>query len=91
MSPSPPSPYEFPKDPSPQLEVLEKYYAFLSVFDLDNLNTLFTDDFVQKTLPSSLGVSDKTKKDFFAFLGRLQADFKGQNLNVSTAQMTHSH
>lgn len=85
------STYEFPKDPSPQLEVLQKYYAFLSVFDLDNLNTLFTDDFTQKTLPSSLGAPDKTKKDFFAFLGQLQADFKGQNLNVSTAQMTRPH
>lgn len=78
-----PSPYEFPKNPSPQLEVLQKYYAFLSVFDLDNLNTLFTDDFAQKTLPASLGVPDKSKKDFFAFLGRLQADFKGQNLNYA--------
>ena len=83
--------YEFPKDPSPQLEVLQKYYAFLSVFDIDNLNTLFTDDFAQKTLPSSLGVSDKPKNDFFAFLRRLQADFKGQNLNVRIAQIFYSY
>ena len=83
--------YEFPKNPSPQLEVLQKYYAFLSVFDIDNLNTLFTDDFTQKTLPSSLGVPDKTKNDFFAFLRRLQADFKDQKLIVSSAQMAHSY
>jgi hypothetical protein len=86
-----PSLYEFPKDPSPQLEVLQKYYAYLSVFDIDNLNTLFTDNFAQKTLPSTLGVPDKPKDDFFAFLRRLQADLKGETLKVSTGQMAHSH
>lgn len=79
-----PSLYEFPKDPSPQLQVLQKYYAFLSVFDLDNLNTLFTDDFAQKTLPSSLGVPDKPKDDFFAYLRRLQADFKEDRKMIYT-------
>ena len=80
---SPPH-YEFPEDPSPQLGVIRKYYAFLSAFDLDNLSSLMTDDFTQQTAPLSLGVPKNTKSDFFAFLRQYQANLKGQHLNVST-------
>ena len=40
-----PLPYELPEldDLSPQLEVIRKYYAFLTAFDLDNPTTLRMD------------------------------------------------
>ena len=87
-----PPPYDFPEDPSPQLEVIRKYYAFLSAFDFDNLSTLMTDDFTQQVAPLSLGEPKKTKGDFLAFLRRYQANpnLKGQHLDVSRAQMTRS-
>jgi len=83
-------PYEFPEDPSPQLEVIRKYYAYLSAFDFDNLSTLMTDDFTQQMAPLSLGVPKKTKGDFLAFLGQYQANLnlQGQRLDVSRAPMT---
>jgi ketosteroid isomerase-like protein len=84
-----PPPYEFPEDPSPQLEVIRKYYAFLSAFDFENLSTLMADDFTQQTAPLSLGVPKRTKSDLLAFLGQFQAYVKGQHLDVSRAQMTH--
>jgi hypothetical protein len=84
-----PPPYEFPEDPSPQLQVIRKYYAFLSAFDFDNLSTLITDDFTQHQAPLSLGLPKKTKSDFLAFLRQYQADIEGQHLDVSGAQMTH--
>jgi len=84
-----PPPYEFPEDPSPQLRVIRKYYAFLSAFDFDNLSALMTDDFTQQMAPLSLGVPKKTKSDFLAFLRQYQADIEGQHLDVSRAQMTH--
>jgi ketosteroid isomerase-like protein len=84
-----PPPYEFPGDPSPQLQVIQKYYAFLSAFDFDNLSTLMADDFTQQMAPLSLGVPKKTKSDFLAFLRQYRADIEGQHLDVSRAQMTH--
>src|SRR6266446_4343921 len=83
-----PRPYEFPKDPSPQVEVIRKYYASLRTFDLDNLSTLTTDDSTHKVAPSSLVVPDMTKNVFLTYLGQLQADIKGQHLDVSRTQMT---
>jgi hypothetical protein len=82
-----PPPYEFPEDPSPQLEFTRKYFAFLSTFDFDNLSTLMTDDFTQQMAPLSLGVPKKTKSDFLAFLREYQADvmIEGQHLDVSRA------
>lgn len=82
-------PYEFPEDPSPQLEVIRKYYTFLSTFDFDSLSTLITDDFAHQIAPLSLGVPKKTKSDFLTFLRQYRADVKGQHLDVSRAQMTH--
>jgi hypothetical protein len=76
-------PYEFPEDPSPQLEVIRKYFAFISAFDFDNLSTLMTDEFTQQMAPLSLGVPKKTKSDFLAYLGQYQANIKGQRLDVS--------
>ena len=71
--------YEFLEDPSPQLEVIRKYYAFLSAFDLDNPCTLRGDDGCfysdQQTAPLSLGVP---KSDFLTFLIQHQADREGQ-------------
>lgn len=75
--------YEFPEDPSPQLEVIRKYYAFISTFDLDNLSTLMADEFTQQMAPLSLGVPQKTKSDFLAYLGQHQANINGQHLDVS--------
>ncbi|KAF8500397.1 hypothetical protein F5888DRAFT_1801920 [Russula emetica] len=77
-----PPPYEYPEDPSPQLEIIRKYYAFLSAFDFDNLSTLMTDDFTQQTAPLSLGVPKNTKSDFLAFLRQYQANLKGQHLDA---------
>jgi ketosteroid isomerase-like protein len=84
-----PLPYEFPEDPSPQLEVIRKYYAFISAFDFDNLSTLVTDDFTQQMAPLSLGVPKKTKTDFLAYLRQYQANIESQHLDVSRVQMTH--
>jgi hypothetical protein len=50
-----------------------------------------SDDFTLKTAPSSLGVPEKTKNELFAYLGELQTSLKGQHLDVSRAQMTHSY
>lgn len=77
--------YEFPEDPSPQLEVIRKYYTFLSAFDFDNLSTLMADDFTQQTAPLSLGAPKKTKSDFLAFLVQYQANLnlRDQHLDVS--------
>ncbi len=86
-----PLPYEFPRDPSPQLEVIRKYYAFLSAFDLHNLSSLISDDLTHKIAPSSLDVPEKTKNEFLAYLGELQTHLKGQHLDVSRAQMIHSY
>ncbi len=87
----PPLPFEFPRDPSPQLEVIRKWYIFLSPFDYHNLSNLMSDDFTHKTVPSSLGVPERTKNELFAYLGELQTNLKGQHLDVSRAQMTHSY
>ncbi len=50
-----------------------------------------SDDFTHKTVPSSLGVPERTKNELFAYLGELQTNLKGQHLDVSRAQMTHSY
>lgn len=73
------------RDPSPQLLVIQKFYAFLSAFDFDNLSTLMADEFTQQIVPLNLGVPKKTKSDFLAFLRQYQADImiEGQHLDYT--------
>ena len=70
--------FEIPKSPSSQLKTVLDYIDFVKVLNLDELEKLFTDDFVQSTLPSSLNVPPRTKKEDLEFLRGLSEQLKGR-------------
>jgi hypothetical protein len=82
-------PYVFPESASLQLKVAQDYLKYLSIFDLEKLSTLTTEDLTQKTTPASLGVPDRTKAEVFAILAQLRDSLNDKPLEVSRAQMSH--
>lgn len=74
--------FEIPKSPSSQLKTVLDYIDLLKVLNLDELEKLFTDDFVQITLPSSLGVPSRTKQEDLDFLRGLSEQLEGRQIQV---------
>jgi hypothetical protein len=57
-----------PSDPSPQLRVVLDYFNHLSRWELDKLSLLSSANFIQETLPVSMGIPSRTKSEDIAFL-----------------------
>ena len=74
--------FEIPKCPSPQLKTVLDYFDLVKVLNLDGLEKLFTDDFVQSTLPSSLAVPPRTKQEDLEFLRGLAEQLEGRHIQV---------
>lgn len=74
--------YEIPKDPSPQVKAVLHYFDQIRVLNLEEIERLFTDDFVQSTRPLSLGVPSRTKKEDLAFLQGFADQLGGRPLEV---------
>lgn len=74
--------FEIPKHPSPQVKTILHYLDLVKVFNLDGLDKLFTDDFVQSTRPLSLNVPSRTKEEDLAFLEGLSETMQGRHLEV---------
>lgn len=60
--------YQIPPKPSRQLRVVLDYFNFLKIWDLDALNQLSAPYFTQVTLPASLGVPVRNKRENIQFL-----------------------
>lgn len=74
--------YEIPKSPSSQLKTVLDYLDLVKVLNLDEVEKLFTDDFVQSTFPSSLNVPPRTKQEDLEFLRGLSEQLQGRHLQV---------
>jgi hypothetical protein len=74
--------YEIPKAPSPQVKAVLYYFDQIKVLDLQKIEKLFTDDFVQSTRPLSLGVPSRTKEEDLAFLKGMADQLGGRPLEV---------
>ena len=74
--------FEIPKSPSSQLKTVLDYLDHVKVLNLDEIEKLFTDDFVQNTFPSSLGVPQRTKQEDIEFLRGLSEQLEGRHLEV---------
>ena len=74
--------FEIPKSPSSQLKTVLDYLDFVKVLNLDEVEKLFTDDFVQSTFPSSLNVPPRTKQEDLEFLRGLSEQLEGRHLQV---------
>jgi hypothetical protein len=77
--------FEIPKTPSSQLKTVLDYFDLVKVFNLDELEKLFTDDFVQSTIPSSLNVPPRTKQEDLEFLRGLSEQMEGKHLQVQSS------
>jgi hypothetical protein len=75
--------YEMPKSPSSQLKTVLRYLDLIKVLDLDELDKLFAVDFVQSTLPLSLGVPSRTKEEDIGFLRALGEKLEKRQIEVS--------
>jgi hypothetical protein len=74
--------FEIPKSPSSQLKTVLDYLDLVKVLNLDEIEKLFTDDFVQNTFPSSLNVPPRTKQEDIEFLRGLSEQLEGRHLQV---------
>ena len=74
--------YEIPANPSPQVKAVLNYLDSIKVFNLPKIEKLFTDDFVQSTLPLSLGIPSRTKAEDLAFLRGFADQLGGRPLEV---------
>lgn len=74
--------FEISKCPSSQLKTVLDYFDLVKVLNLAELEKLFTDDFVQSTLPSSLAVPPRTKQEDLAFLRGLSEQLEGRHIQV---------
>jgi hypothetical protein len=74
--------FQVPENPSPQVKTILHYLDLIKVFNLDGLDKLFTDDFVQSTRPLSLNVPSRTKEEDLAFLKGLSEAMQGRHLEV---------
>ena len=77
--------FEIPKSPSSQLKTVLDYLDLVKVLNLDELEKLFTDDFVQSTFPSSLNVPSRTKQEDLEFLRGLSEQLEGRHLQVRSS------
>jgi hypothetical protein len=77
--------FEIPKSPSSQLKTVLDFLDLVKVLNLDELEKLFTDDFVQSTLPSSLNVPPRTKQEDLEFLRGLSEQLEGRHLQVQSS------
>ncbi|KAI0278802.1 hypothetical protein BGY98DRAFT_1096559 [Russula aff. rugulosa BPL654] len=75
--------FEIPKSPSSQLKTVLDYLDFVKVLNLDEVEKLFTDDFVQSTFPSSLNVPPRTKQEDLEFLRGLSEQLEGRHLQMT--------
>lgn len=71
-----------PPKPSPQLKVVLDYFDCLSKWDLETLSQLSTPSFTQVTLPASLHIAARTKKEDIEFLHQFRDSLKGAPLEV---------
>ena len=74
--------FEVPNLPSSQLKIVLLYLDLIKVFNLEEVEKLFTDDFVQSTAPSSLHVPSRTKEEDLTFLRGLSEALEGRHLEV---------
>jgi hypothetical protein len=82
--------FEIPKSPSSQLKTVLDYLDLVKVLNLDELEKLFTDDFVQSTLPSSLNVPPRTKQEDLEYLRGLSEQLEGSHLQVQYSTTVRS-
>jgi hypothetical protein len=82
--------FEIPKSPSSQLKTVLDYLDFVKVLNLDELEKLFTDDFVQSTFPSSLNVPPRTKQEDLEYLRDLSEQLEGRHLQVQYSTTVRS-
>jgi hypothetical protein len=83
-------PWPVPSNPSPQLKVVLEYFDCLGKWDLETLAQLSTSYFYQVTLPASMNIPYKTKKEDIEFLHKLRDSLKGAPLEVCNRMMMPS-
>jgi hypothetical protein len=71
-----------PPKPSPQLKVVLDYFDCLSKWDLETLSQYSTSYFTQETLPASLHIAARTKKEDIEFLHQFRDSLNGAHLEV---------
>jgi hypothetical protein len=74
--------YEIPKSPSPQAKAILHYLDQLKVLNLNEIEKIFTDDFVQTTRPLSLAIPSRTKEEDLAFLKGLFDQLGGRPMEA---------
>jgi hypothetical protein len=75
--------FEIPMAPSSQLKTVLDFLNLVDVFDLAEVGKLFTDDFVQSTLPHSLNVPQRTKQEDLEFLRVFSEQLEKRPLKVN--------
>jgi hypothetical protein len=74
--------YQVPQHPSDQLKVVLDYFERLKHWDFDGLCKLSTSDFIQQTLPASLGLAARTKSEDIEFLHTFRDSLNSAQLQV---------
>ena len=74
--------YQRPRYPSDQLRVVLNYLDSLKTWDIDTLDKLSTSYFTQQTMPESLGVPIRNKKEDFEYLRTFRDSLNGGPLEV---------
>jgi len=82
--------YQRPQNPSPQVRTVLRYLDLVQVFDLAEIEKLFTDDFVQSTSPHSLDVPSRSKQEDLAFLRGLSEQLEGKPLETTIYDIVES-
>ncbi|KAH8994580.1 hypothetical protein EDB92DRAFT_2113370 [Lactarius akahatsu] len=60
-----------------EVAIVERFFEYLKVFNIPEIAKLISDDdFVNLTRPSSLGIPDRSKEEYLAFL-KWQAEQQG--------------
>jgi hypothetical protein len=75
-----------PPEPSPQLKVVLDYLDYLSKWDLETLSQLSTSYFTQVTLPASLHIPARSKKEDIESLHQFRDSLKAAHLEVGNRQ-----
>jgi hypothetical protein len=74
--------FEVPEFPSPQLKTVLHYLDLVKTLNIEEIDKLFIDDFVQSTRPLTLHVPSRTKEEDLAFLKGLSETLQGRHLEV---------
>ncbi|KAN0114172.1 hypothetical protein V8E52_006970 [Russula decolorans] len=82
--------YQIPNHTSQQLKVVLDFLDILKRWDFDALDKLWTSDFTQQILPTSLGSSPRTKSEYIEYLHNFRDSLNGAALEIIIYEVNES-